>query len=72
MEGSLWPIEDISPSPEDQKVLGSGVKSSRLDWRVLVCGGIIAEDMDQRTSRPRRPHSIWRKGSITDIQETKI
>lgn len=71
MAGSLWPVEDISPSPEDQKVLGSGVKSSGLNWRVLVCGGIIAEDTDQRTRRPRRPHSIWEKRSITDIQETK-
>lgn len=72
MGGSLWLIEDISPSPEDQKVLGSGVKSSGLDWRVLVCGGIIAEDMDRRTKSPRRPHSIWITETTKDIKETKI
>lgn len=72
MAGRLWPIGDISPSPEDQKVLGSGVKSSGLDWRVLAYGGIMAEDTDQRTRRPRRLHSIWRKRSIMGVQGREV
>lgn len=72
MAGKLWTIGDISPSPEDQKVLGSGVKSPGLDWRVLEYGDIMAEDSDQRTRRPRRPHSIWRKRSIMGVQGTEV
>lgn len=67
MAGRFWPMGNISPSPEDQKVLGSWVKSSGLDCRVLEYDGIMAEDTDQRTSRPRRPHSIWEERSTMEV-----
>lgn len=64
---------DISPSSEDQKVLGSGLEpSSWLDSRVATYGRIMAEDGGERTRSPRRMDSIWTKRSIMGVQRMEV